>query len=83
MHLPRDEVHNVESLRSNWQHLVLKADKVQDKLMREERNIFEQELDKQIMVHVVCYFKIFQKYGRCFLVFLIESTDESCVFPNL
>ncbi|XP_063714091.1 dynein axonemal heavy chain 5-like isoform X5 [Symsagittifera roscoffensis] len=53
VHLPRDEVHNVESLRSNWQHLVLKADKVQDKLMREERNIFEQELDKQIMDFVV------------------------------
>ncbi|XP_075255403.1 dynein axonemal heavy chain 5-like isoform X4 [Convolutriloba macropyga] len=53
VHLPRDEVHNVESLRSNWQHLVEKADKVQDKLMREERNIFEQELDKQIMDFVL------------------------------
>ena len=53
VHLPRDEVQNVENLRENWQQLVQKADVVQHSLMREKRNVFEQELDKQIMVGVV------------------------------
>ena len=50
MRIPRDEVIEVDSLRMKWDELVAMADGVRDDLLKEKRNAFEQELDKQIKV---------------------------------
>ena len=50
LRLPRSEVEAVDSLRDDWQALIELADHVHDKLLKEKRKMFEQELDKQVKV---------------------------------
>lgn len=51
MRIPRSEVEEVDSLRDRWEELLELADRVREDLLREKRNAFEQELDKQIKVN--------------------------------
>lgn len=50
--IPREEVIDVESLRQKWDDLLELADQVRDDLLKEKRNAFEQELDKQVKVSI-------------------------------
>lgn len=48
--IPRVEVEEVDGLRQGWEELLQLADRVREDLMKEKRNAFEQELDKQVKV---------------------------------
>lgn len=50
MRIPRVEVEEVDSLRVRWEELLELADSVREDLLKEKRNAFEQELDKQVKV---------------------------------
>ena len=50
LRLPRGEVNAVEKLRDDWQILLELAEHVHQKLLKEKRKMFEQELDKQVKV---------------------------------
>ena len=50
MRIPRSETEEVDSLREKWDELLELADRVREDLLKEKRNAFEQELDKQVKV---------------------------------
>ena len=50
MRLPRHEVQEVDKLREHWQELLELAEDVRQILLKEKRENFEQELDKQVKV---------------------------------
>ena len=50
LRLPRTEVEEVDQLRDHWQELLQLAEEVSHNLLKERRNAFEQELDKQVKV---------------------------------
>ncbi|XP_028415382.1 dynein heavy chain 8, axonemal-like isoform X2 [Dendronephthya gigantea] len=51
--LPRKEVEEVNNLRDCWRSLMDLADQVHSELMVDKRNIFEQELDREVKRFVV------------------------------
>ncbi len=53
LRLPRTEVEEVDMLRDHWQELLQLAEEVSHNLLKERRNAFEQELDKQVKVCVM------------------------------
>lgn len=53
LRLPRNEVEQVDQLRDRWSDLLELADEVTRSLLRERRENFEQELDKQVKGFVV------------------------------
>lgn len=53
LRLPRQEVEEVDQLRERWAELLLLADDVSRNLLKERRENFEQELDKQVKGFVV------------------------------
>ena len=53
LRLPRKEVEEVDQLRERWQELLELADEVGRTLLKERRENFEQELDKQVKGFVV------------------------------
>lgn len=50
LRLPRSEVEEVDQLRERWQQLMNLADQVRMILLKERREAFGQELDKQVKV---------------------------------
>ena len=48
--IPRAEVEEVDCLRMRWEELLELAERVREELLKEKRNAFEQELDKQVKV---------------------------------
>lgn len=50
LRLPRQEVEEVDCLRDKWCELLILADQVREVLLKERREAFEQELDKQVKV---------------------------------
>ena len=53
LRLPRQEVEEVDQLRDRWTELLELAEEVTRSLLRERRENFEQELDKQVKGFVV------------------------------
>ena len=50
LRLPRHEVQEVDRLRERWQELLELAEEVRKILLKEKRENFEQEVDKQVKV---------------------------------
>jgi len=48
--IPRPEIDEVDHLRQRWEELLELAEQVREDLLKEKRNAFEQELDKQVKV---------------------------------